>query len=116
MYVMEAEKRRRAPWFAPLPRRGIWTSLNLSRAQFLCILTGSLLVFAFAGGPVWRHAHESHFWRLLVSYLLIPPAVSWALWHNATFQWLRLVVASAVLSAIKLVLTALILVGIGIAT
>jgi hypothetical protein len=101
--------------FAGLPTDGIWTSLHLSRAQFLCILLGSLLVFAFAGGPFWEHLRASHFWRLVLSYLIIPPWVLWALWRNGAFGWLRLLVASAVLSVIKLVLTAVFLVVAGIA-
>jgi len=103
------------PLFAPLPARGIWTALHLGRGQFLAILFVSLAVFTFAGGPLWQHARASHFWRLTASYALIPPAVAWALLHNRAFGWLRWLVASAVLSVIKLVLSALVLVAAGLA-
>jgi hypothetical protein len=109
-----AEPRPEPRFFAPLPVRGIWTALDLGRGQFLWILGASLVLFAFVGGPLWSHARESHFWRLLISYLVIPPAVAWALWRNGKLRWLRLLVASAVVSAIKLVLTALMLVAVGI--
>lgn len=99
--------------FAPLPTSGIWTSLDLTRGQFLWILLGSLLLFAFVDGPVWSHLRTSHFWRLTISYLFIPPAVALALWRNGKAHVLPLVVATAVISVIKLVLTALLLVGVG---
>ena len=101
--------------FAPLPTRGIWTALDLTRTQFLLILAASLLIFAFLGGPLWSHAHQSHFWRLTLSYLVIPPAVVAALWRNRKLGWLRVLVGSAVIAMVKLVLTALLLVALGIA-
>ena len=111
---MDSEKGR-TPFFAGLPTRGIWTSLDLTRGQFLSILLGSLVVFTLVGGPLWGHAHESHYERLVVSYLVIPPAVAAALWRNGEIQWLRILVGSAVISVIKLVLTALLLVAVGLA-
>ena len=101
--------------FASFPTRGIWNSLDLSRSQFFLILVVSMLVFTFVGGPFWHHLRESHFWRLMLSYLIILPGVLWALWSNGRLNWLRAVVASAVLSAIKLVLTAILLVAAGVA-
>lgn len=101
--------------FAPLPTNGIWNALHLGRGQFLLILSLSLAIFSFAGGPLWGHARESHFWRLSLSYLAIPAAVAWALWRNRALGWTHWIIASAVLSVIKLVLTALILVAVGIA-
>lgn len=105
----------RPRFFSPLPTHGIWTALDLSRAQFLWILAASVLLFAFVGGPLWTHAHASHFWRLLISYLFIPPAVAWALWRNRRLGALRLVIGSAVIAMVKLVLTAILLVALGIA-
>ena len=58
---MQASTRRRAPLFGPLPTRGIWTALELTRSQFLCILALSIVLFLFVGGPLWAHAHASHF-------------------------------------------------------
>jgi hypothetical protein len=103
----------RPRFFAPLPTRGIWTSLDLTRAQFLCILLMSLVLFVFVDGPVWSHLRTSHFWRLVISYLFIPPGVALALWHNGKAHLLPMLVATAVISVIKLVLTALVLVGVG---
>ena len=108
------ESRSRPRLFAPFPTHGIWTALDLSRAQFLTILSTSLIIFTFAGGTVWAHARESHFWRMSLSYLVIPPMVGWALWRNEKMGWSRFLVGSAVIAAIKLVLTAIVLVAIGV--
>jgi len=81
--------------FAPLPTRGIWTSLDLTRGQFLAILLVSLLLFTFVDGPLWSHAHASHFWRLTLSYLFIPPAVALALWRNGKARLLPTLVGHA---------------------
>lgn len=112
---MPADPQRDNRFFAPLPARGIWTALDLERSHFLWILGGSLLLFVFVDGPLWSHARENHFWRLVLSYAFIPPAVAAALWRNGKLHWMRLLAASLVLSLIKLVLTALLLVGIGLA-
>ncbi len=104
----------REPLFAPLPVHGIWDSAELSRTQFLVILIASVAVFTFIGGPVWAHARESHFWRLGVSYAMIPPAVLVALWRNHRFSWTNLLMGTAVISVIKLVLTASLLVLVGV--
>jgi hypothetical protein len=102
-------------FFGPLPTRGIWTALDLTRGQFLFVLLLSIALFVFVDGPLWTHAHESHFLRITVSYLAIPPAVALALHRNGKLRLVILVVASAVLSLLKLVLTAVILVVIGMA-
>ena len=101
--------------FGPLPTRGIWTSLDLTRGQFLFIIALSIGLFLFIDGPLWMHAHESHFWRIVLSYLAIPIAVTAALYRNHKARLVTVVVASIVVGLVKLVLTALILVAIGLA-
>jgi hypothetical protein len=105
----------RGAFFGPLPRRGIWSAVDLTRDQFLAILTLSLLLFVFVDGPIWSHAHASHFWRIAWSYLAIPAAVALALLRNGKLGLAPLVVGSAVLSLVKLVLTAILLVVLGVA-
>lgn len=104
-----------SPLFGPLPTRGIWTALALTRAQFFLILALSVALFVFIDGPLWLHLHSSHFRRIALSYALIPVAVAGALRRNRTFRLLTAVVGTAVLSLIKLVVTALLLVVIGMA-
>lgn len=104
---------RREPLFAPLPVHGIWDSVDLSRLQFMAILLVSVIVFTFVGGPVWSHARESHFWRLGISYAIIPALVGVALWRNRRFSWMSLFLGTTVISLIKLVLTASLLVLVG---
>jgi hypothetical protein len=101
--------------FGPLPTRGIWTSLDLTRGQFLFIIALSVGLFVFIDGPLWVHAHESHFWRIVLSYLAIPVAVAAALYWNRKARAVTAVVASIVIALVKLVLTAVILVAIGLA-
>ncbi len=97
------------------PERGIWTPLDLGRGQFFAILGLSLLVFVVAGGPVWRHVTDPHTVRIATSYGIIPPAVWAARRRNGASGALGIVVASAVLAAIKLVLTAGLLVVLALA-
>jgi hypothetical protein len=105
----------RSPLFGPLPTRGIWTALALTRAQFFLILAGSVVLFVFIDGPLWLHLHSSHFTRIALSYTVIPVAVALALLRNCKLRLLTVVVGTAVLSLIKLVVTALLLVVIGMA-
>jgi hypothetical protein len=102
-------------FFGPLPRSGIWTAIALTRAQFLLILVLSVVLFVFIGGPVWAHAHESHFWRIGLSYAVIPAAVAAALHRNREARPVTIVVASAVIALVKLVVTAALLVIAGMA-
>lgn len=104
---------RREPLFAPLPVHGIWDAVDLSRAQFLVILSVSVLAFSFVGGPVWTHARESHFWRLGISYAIIPPLVLLAQWRGKRASWMGFFLGTTVISLIKLVLTASLLVFVG---
>jgi hypothetical protein len=89
-----------------IPERGVWTALGLRRGQFLAILGGAVLVFLFLGGPVWRHVHDGHFARIVVSYAVIPPAVWVALRRNGSRGIVAVGVAATVLALIKLVVTA----------
>ena len=111
----QAPTSKRASLFGPLPTRGIWTALDLTRGQFLVILALSVILFLFVGGPLWTHAHQSHFWRINVSYVIIPPAVTAALYRNGKMRLVPIIVASVVIALVKLVLTAVLLVFIGVA-
>jgi hypothetical protein len=105
----------RAPFFGRLPEQGIWTPLGLTRTQFLVILALALALFVFVDGPVWQHVRASHFRRITVSYAVIPLAVLAALVRNGRARPLLVLGASAVLAAIKLVVTAALLVALAIA-
>ncbi len=113
--TIETEKPPHNSFFGPLPTRGVWTSLDLSRNQFVLILALAVALFAFIGGPVWNCAPGSHFWRIGLSYLAIPPAVAVALRLNGKLGIVNTLVASIVIGLIKLVLTAFLLVGVCIA-
>jgi len=89
--------------------------LALTRDQFLLILAVSIALFLFIDGPLWRHLHASHFKRIALSYAAIPIAVATALVRNGKGRVLPIFVASVVISLIKLVLTAALLVVIGVA-
>lgn len=106
---------RRPALFGPLPTQGIWTALELTRGQFTLILIGAVGLFIFIGGPVWAHTRDSHFWRIGLSYAAIPPAVALALYRNDKMKSVTVIVASVVISLLKLVLTAALLVLIGVA-
>ena len=113
MTVSSTQKRRAL--FGPLPTRGIWTALDLTRSQFLLILALSVGLFLFIGGPLWQHARASHFWRIGLSYAVIPFAVAVALQRNGKAHLTPIAVATLVISLLKLVLTAALLVVIGVA-
>lgn len=102
------------PLFGPLPRRGPWTAVGLDRGQFLAILAASVALFVWIGGPVWSHLRTSHLDRIAWSYAAIPPMVAGALAWNGRFGWLRLLEGSALIALVKLVLTAVVLVGFAI--
>ena len=101
--------------FSPLPTHGIWSAADLTRGQFSLILVLSVLLFVFVGGPIWLHARESHFWRINISYAAIVPAVALALWQNRKLQLAQWIVGTALISIAKLVITAVILVVVGVA-
>jgi hypothetical protein len=106
---------RETPVFGGLPEQGIWTPLGLTRTQFLAILGLSLVLFVFVDGPVWQHVRASHFRRITVSYSMIPVAVTIALVRNHRARLPLVVAGSSLLAAIKLVLTAGLLVALAIA-
>ena len=101
--------------FGPLPVAGPWTPLGLSRRQFLAILGLSAALFVLVGGPLWNHVRDAHFWRLGVSYAVIPPGVAWALHRNHTLSPWRILAASGVIALLKLVLTAGLLILVALA-
>lgn len=105
----------RAPLFTPLPVRGPWTPLHLTRGQFLAILTVACLVYAFLGGPLWHHLGEGDFARIVVSYAVIPLGIAAALARNGALRFGLWLGASAVLAALKLILTATLALVLGIA-
>ena len=107
-------EKKHTPFFGPLPTRGMWTAVGLTRAQFLLILAVSIALFLFLGGPIWRHTHESHFWRIGWSYLAILPMAWASLYHNGKARIGTIAAASVVVGLVKLVLTAVILVAIGL--
>lgn len=109
-----SDARRRSPLFGPLPASGPWTALHLTREQFVAILLIACAAYAFIGGPLWRHLGESDFHRIVLSYALIPLLVAGALSWNHALRLPRWFVASGVLAALKLVLTALLAVATGI--
>jgi len=103
-----------APFFGPLPTRGIWTAVGLTRGQFFFILTVSVAMFVFLYGPLWLHARDSHLARIVWSYLVIVPMVWAALYRSGKARVVTVVAASVVVGLVKLVLTAVILVAIGL--
>jgi hypothetical protein len=107
--------RPRARFFGPLPTTGVWTSLGLTRGQFLGILVLSCAVFLFWGGPLWLHSGGRDFPRLTTSYAVIPFGVLAAQLRNRSFRLPLFAAASAVIAVLKLVLTAGLDLAIGIA-
>lgn len=106
---------KRAPLFGPLPARGIWTPLGLSRNQFLAILGLSLGLFVLVGGPVWRHLHDGHMARLAASYAVVPLGVAAALRRNGSLRPMLLLGGALMIGLLKLVLTAGLIVLLGVA-
>ncbi len=113
--VDHAPTPQRTRLFGPLPTHGIWTALELTRSQFVLILMLSVGLFLLIRGPLWLHAHESHFWRINLSYAIIPVAVAVALYRNGKARPASIIVASVVIALVKLVITAVLLVVIGVA-
>ena len=93
-----------------IPERGIWTSVSLSREQFFAILLVSILFFLFLDGPAWRHLRDSHTARIAGSYGIIPVLVALAQWQRGCLRLRPWVEASILISLIKLLVTAILLV------
>ena len=104
----------RPPLFEPLPVRGPWTAVALSRGEFLGVLGASLVVFAVLGGPVWTHVRDAHFLRITVSYAVIPILVASVQWRSGSLRPGVFLGATALLAATKLVVTAAATVVLGI--
>jgi hypothetical protein len=102
------------PFFGSFPVDGIWTSVGLTRAQFLWLIAVSTALFVFIDGPLWEHLHDTHFSRILCSYAVIPPTVAAALQYNGKLRWTLLVAATVVVGLAKLVATAVVLVAFGL--
>ena len=105
---------RPSRFFGPLPTRGVWTAVGLTRGQFFAILGVSIAMFVFLYGPIWLHTHDSHFARIVWSYLIIVPMVGWVLYRNGKARITSVLGASVVIGLVKLVVTAVILVLIGL--
>lgn len=100
----------RAPFFGSLPERGPWTAVGLTRGQFLAILGLSIALFVLVDGPVWAHLRDSHTVRIAVSYGIILPAVVLALRRSGSASVPLVLGASALIAAVKLLVTAALLV------
>jgi hypothetical protein len=102
-------------FFGPLPERGVWTAIGLTRGQFVAVLTLSVGLFLLVDGPLWAHLDDRHLTRIVVSYAAIPIAVVPALHRNGALRATTVVGASAVIALAKLLLTAGLLVAIALA-
>jgi len=107
-------RHERSAFFGPLPATGVWTAAELTRGQFFLIVLVSVLLFLFVDGPLWRHVRDSHLARIGWSYAVIGLAVVGALWRNRKLNIAQVVVATLLVSLVKLVITALILIAIGV--
>jgi hypothetical protein len=103
------------PLVGLVPKDGIWTAVGMTRGQFLGVIAVSTALFVLIDGPVWQHLRDSHLSRILWSYMMIPPAVAGFLYLNGRTRLGLLVAATVVIGLVKLVLTAVILVLIGLA-
>jgi len=92
--------------FGPLPERGIWTGVGLTRTQFVAILSASTALFLAIGGPLWGNLHGGHLDRIAWSYGAIPPLVALALYRNGTPRPALVLAGSAVIAFVKWILTA----------
>lgn len=78
----------------------------MGRGWFLAILAASILGFVFIGGPAWRHMHDGHFLRITLSYAIIPVGVLAAYAGRWRKHVGAMLAATAILSLVKLVVTA----------
>jgi hypothetical protein len=97
-----------------IPKRGIWTSVSLSRGQFFGILLFSVLLFLFLDGPVWRHLREPHTGRIAGSYGAIPVLVTVAQWKNHSLHLSHWLEASVLIAVVKLLITVVLLIGLAL--
>lgn len=101
-------------FFGSFPVDGVWSSVGLTRGQFLWVIGLSTLLFLYIEGPLWDHLRDSHLARIAYSYAFIPPAVGVALGYNGQLRWTLLAAATVVIGLVKLLLTAVMLVGFGL--
>ncbi len=95
-------------FFGSFPTRGIWTALGLSRVQFFVILALSVSAFLFIDGALWEHLEANHFRRIVVSYAAIPLMILAAQLQRRRFSWATLFGGSITIGALKLLITALV--------
>ncbi len=100
--------------YGPDPGRrvaGQWSlssTLGLTAAQGVWILTISMLIFAFLGGPFWSSPRQAFTLRVIASYLILPPLVFVCLLWNRKATWATLLFASSVLGSVKFAITVVI--------
>jgi hypothetical protein len=99
-----------------IPEKGIWSTVGLGRWQFLGIIAFSVLVFLFLDGAAWDSLQRAHTVRIATSYLVIPVLVAGAQWYNLTLHVRSWLEASVLIALIKLLVTALLFVGLAMFT
>lgn len=97
-----------------VPEKGIWDAVGLKRCQFFGILILAVLMFLFLGGAAWNALEGAHTLRIGMSYLIIPILVAGAQWHNGSLRFRPWVEGSLLIGVIKLIVTALLFVGLAI--
>ncbi len=103
-----SSKRNDNRFFGTLPTRGIWTALDLPRMHFAAIVVLTVAAFVFIDGPIWRHPHDQHLRRIVISYVLIPVLIGISQWSlKRRLAIAPLFAGTLVIGAIKLVVTAL---------
>jgi hypothetical protein len=90
----------------PIPTRGPWSAVGLSRGWFFATLAIATGCFLLIGGPVWRDPHGDHFPRIVLSYAIIVPLVVLAFARRRPFPVGSVLAAIGVIALVKLVLTA----------
>jgi len=88
----------------------------MPRGWFLAILALAVACFMAIGGPVWRNPHGDHFTRITLSYAVIVPLVAVAFRHRRPFPIGAACAAIAMIALVKLVLTAVLLALVTMAT
>lgn len=112
--VVKRAAKESPPFFGGLPSQGVWTTVHLSAGQFVAVLALSVVLFVFLDGPLWRHLHDGHALRLFASYAVIPVGVALALARNRQLRWMPLLGGTLVIGVIKLLLTAFIVMLLGL--
>ncbi len=110
------DRRMSTPLIGPLPTRGLWTAVGLSRGRFLAILAVAVVCFVLVGGPVWRDPHGDHFVRITLSYAVIVPLVGLTFRRRRPFPVGQAVAAVLMIALVKLVVTAFLLAGMVLAS